>query len=51
MDAMEKNDYPKVTNLCVRFIYANYASQAPVAQICTAKIFIVPYITKDKMPE
>ena len=24
-------DYPKATDLCVRFIYAIYASQVPVA--------------------
>ena len=31
------NNYiiPKATFFCVRFIYANYVSQALVAQICT----------------
>ena len=38
--------YPKATNFCVRFIYANYASQVQVA-----KIFIEPYITMHKMLE
>ena len=28
--------YHKATNLCVRFIYVNYASQVQVAKICTA---------------
>ena len=37
--------YRHVTLLCMKFVYVNYASQELVAWICTAKTFIMPYLT------
>ena len=31
----ERNKYRKTTNLCVIFIYMNYASQVPITKMCT----------------